>query len=172
MASDHDFNSPPWIIELVRRLDSQGVIGLDPCTNPYSMVGSTYAYQLPDNDGLLEPWRGFGLTYVNPPHSMSPHNIEPWMEKASQEFLAPGWERESNPTRDALCMLVPSKTDTGWFHDHATRFSARCFLKGRPRYWHLGKETPGPGKFATLVLYHGPMTGRFHQIFSPYGWCR
>lgn len=169
MATDHDFNTPPWVIALVRQLDMNGVIGLDPCSNPYSMVGAAHTYDVQSN-GLAHPWRGHGLVYVNPPHSTSPHNIEPWMEKARAEFLDDPPERESNPTRDQLCMLIPCKTDTRWFHHHVTRFSARCFLAGRPKYWQRGTERPGPGKFASLIVYYGQSTGLFYKIFGQYGW--
>jgi hypothetical protein len=41
--SDHDFNTPPWFLDLVRCLDRNG-IGLDPCSNEHSMVGQPYGW--------------------------------------------------------------------------------------------------------------------------------
>ncbi len=167
MSTDHDFNTPPWFLSLVHQLDPRG-IGLDPCSNAYSMVKARTAYTISDN-GLMQSWRGHGLVFVNPPHSMSPMNIEPWMEKAHQEFVMQP-HNYHDATQDSLCMLVPSKTDTAWFHNHATPMAARCFLQGRPKFWHHGEETKGPGKFASMVIYHGPSVGRFMLIFDGYGW--
>jgi hypothetical protein len=162
-----DFNTPPWILDLVRQLSPNG-IGLDPCSNEHSMVNATTTYTIKDN-GLALSWRGYGLVFVNPPHSTSPHNIEPWMEKARVEFLD---QRPSRYDRksDHLVMLIPAKPDTAWFHDVATKFAVRCFLRGRPRYWLNGAVTPGPGKFASMVTYHGPSAGRFISIFADHGW--
>lgn len=166
--SDHDFNTPPWILDLVRKLDPKGVIGLDPCSNSYSMVKAKTAYIIVEN-GLIQPWRGHGLVFVNPPHSTSPNNIEPWMDKAKAEFIDQPFDWHDS-TNDSLVCLIPAKPDTAWFHDVAAHFSARCFLRGRPKYWHRGSETAGPGKFAVMITYHGKSTGQFMNIFSDYGW--
>lgn len=165
--SDHDFNTPPWFLELIRAISPRKQIGLDPCSNEFSMVEARKNYYSEDN-GLLQSWRGFGMTFVNPPHSMSPYNIEPWMDKAYHEFFEAPLDRD---TTDCLSMLVPVKMDTGWAQDYVPQFSCRCFLRGRPKYWHLGIESPGSGKFASMVLYQGPAVGRFMTTFSPYGWC-
>lgn len=165
--SDHDFNTPPELLDIIRQLDPHG-IGLDPCSNAYSMVDARVAYTL-DTNGLIQSWRGHGLVFVNPPHSMSPNNIEPWMEKAYGQFIEVPHDPEYHGERDSLVCLVPAKTDTAWFHDYTTAFRCRCFLRGRPRFWHKGRQTPGPGKFASMVLYHGPNTGLFMHLFCPLG---
>lgn len=163
--SDHDFNTPPWILDLVRQMDHRG-IGLDPCSNAFSMVRAKTAYTVED-DGLSFPWRGHGLVFINPPHSVSPFNIEPWMEKAWAEFEH--IDREDQPF-DSLIMLHPAKPDTGWFHKVVTKMDARCFLEGRPRYYQNGIQTPGPGKFAVMLSYRGYSVGRFMSLFERYGW--
>jgi len=164
--TDSDFNTPPWILDLVRQLDPHKRIGLDPCSNPGSMVNPRLSYDVECN-GLIQTWRGLGLVFMNPPHSMSPNNIEPWIQKAFEEFVTAPLERDD---LDAFVGLVPAKTDTAWFHDSVTKFAARCFLKGRPKFWHEGKETAGPGKFASMMIYHGPAVGLFYKVFGPYGW--
>lgn len=164
--SDSDFNTPPWFLDIVRRLDKRG-IGLDPCSNEYSTVRARTSYTVED-DGLSHSWRGHGLVYVNPPHSMAPNNIEPWMEKAHREFAL---ERPNrwDPSPDQLVMLIPSKTDTIWFHSHAITSDAKCFLKGRIKFWHQGVERAGSGKFASLVLYWGRGCGGFMTAFDGTG---
>ncbi len=161
----HHLNTPPDFLDLVRVLAPKNRIGLDPCSNASSTVDARVSYTEKQN-GLLRSWRRFGLVFVNPPHSMSPYNIEPWMEKAWEEFI---WEAPDKG--DSFVGLVPAKPDTAWFHDHASLFPGKCFLRGRLKYWQNGKETPGPGKFGSLVLYAGPELELFHDVFGPLGWC-
>ncbi len=163
--SDHDFNTPPDLLDLIRQLHRRG-IGLDPCSNQWSMVKARTTYTEEEN-GLSRSWRNQGLVFVNPPHSTSPNNIEPWMEKAYEQFIRYPLDRH---TDDVLVLLVPAKTDTRWFHRVVVLMAARCFLKGRPNYWHHGQVLPGPGKFASMLVYHGPSTGRFAALFEPLGW--
>ena len=165
--SSHDFNTPPEILSLVRLLGPTPEpiqIGLDPCSNTHSLVNAKTSYTEKEN-GLIQNWRGHGLVFVNPPHSMSPYNIEPWMEKAYKEF---GWSIYDD---DALVMLVPAKTDTAWFHDYVVAMGGmKCFLRGRPKYWLNGSPTPGPGKFASMILYKGAYLERFVAVFHSQGW--
>lgn len=166
--SDHNFNTPPEILEHVRLLDVKG-IRLDPCSNPKSMVELTAIHWTgPENggtNGLSQSWRGRGLVFMNPPHSMSPHNIEPWMEKATDEFIYHPPQGD-----DQFVGLIPAKTDTGWFHEQAIWFEARCFLRGRPKFWLNGAPMPGPGKFASMLIYAGNNSDLFKEIFGPVGW--
>lgn len=164
--SASNFNTPPWFLDLVRKLDPKGQIGLDPCSNPTSMVDAPTSYDIVTN-GLIRPWRGHGLVFMNPPHSLKPMNIEPWMAKAFEEFIEAPYHLD---IRDQFVGLVPSKTGPVWFQDHATAFH-KCFLKGRIRFHLGGHETLGAGKFDSVVLYAGKRPNVFQSIFSDYGWC-
>lgn len=165
--SDHDFNTPPWFCDLVRTLHPKG-IGLDPCGNEHSYVGAKTTYTIETN-GLAHSWRGHGLVFMNPPHSLSPFNIEPWVEKTIQEFVFKPLDRELDPG-DGFVGLVPAKTSPLWFHSIITECKSRCFLRGRIKFWHLGQETAGPGKFDSLVIYIGHASGNFKRAFEPLGW--
>lgn len=158
-----DLNTPPWLLEMVRALDPRG-IGLDPCSNATSMVKARTAFTVVDN-GLVQPWRGHGLVFCNPPHSMSPHNIEPWMEKAHREFHLEVGERD-----DQLVGLVPGKPDTEWFHAHVVPMRMKCFIRGRIKYWQDGRELPGPGKFPSMLFYQGGKPDLFAAVFGRLGW--
>lgn len=166
--SDHDFNTPPWFLDLVREMDPEGGkrIGLDPCSNPTSSVDARKAYTEVE-DGLEQPWIGHRLVFMNPPHSQSPYNIEPWMERAYDDFITLGIHRNSS---DQFLGLVPAKTDTAWFHDYAFPFH-KCFIRGRIKFWQNGVETKGNGKFANLVIYAGIHPGRFRHVFRGIGVC-
>ncbi len=161
--TDSDFNTPPWLIALIEQLDPNNGIGLDPCSNDNSMAHATTTYDIVSN-GLIHSWRGHGLVFMNPPHSMSPNNIEPWIAKFIKEFETLGLF-----TEDQLVGLVPAKTDTQWFHAMASHADGLCFLKGRPKFWQDGKETTQTGKFASLVFYAGFEHERFRTVFEPHG---
>lgn len=164
--SSSDFNTPPWLLDIVRRLSPIRTIGLDPCSNATSKVEAVTAYTKREN-GLLHPWYGHGLTFMNPPHSMSPNHIDPWMEKACEDFITLSVHRDR---RDQFVGLVPSKTGPEWFHEYAVGFD-KCFLKGRIKFWENGAESEGAGKFDSLILYKGFQPMLFRNIFLPYGWC-
>lgn len=166
--SDSDFNTPPWIIGLVKQLD-RGYIGLDPCSNATSMVGAGHRYTKDNGlDGLQQTWRGLGTVFMNPPHSQSPNNIEPWIEKFLEEF--PPYEPSHKLWKDQFVGLVPAKTGPRWFHEAVESCTSVCFLKGRIKFWQNGVEMPGPGKFDSLVLYRGIWDEKFKNLFKPYGW--
>ena len=177
--SDHNFNTPPELLDKIRRLDSEHGIGLDPCSNAMSLTdagvewygrGSSGPF---DIDGLRQSWREHRLVFMNPPHSMSPHNIEPWITKAWEEFLSPHQHQSVSPQQrlfDQFVGLVPAKTDTALFHDYVTQFPVRCFLRGRPKFWLNGAPMPGPGKFSSMLIYAGNRTNLFRDIFSDMGW--
>jgi len=173
-AETHHFNTPPDLLELIRKLDPKGRIGLDPCSNDYSIVGATTKWEGTYVNGLSQSWRGHGLVFMNPPHSMSPNNIEPWMEKAFDEFprfSSPGPRHpDPRPATDQFVGLIPAKTDTAWFHDYAVRFPVKCFLRRRPKFWLNGAPMPGSGKFASMLIYAGNQPDKFRDIFSPEGW--
>lgn len=162
--SDSDFNTPPWFLNLVRQI---APIGLDPCGNKHSLVAAQTTYTV-ETDGLAHPWRRHGLVFMNPPHSQSPHNIEPWIQKVQEEFAIPPHYHDT--PADSFLGLVPSKTGPAWFQSIAPLCSGRCFMRGRIRFWQAGAETPQTGKFDNLVLYIGPSFGRFCTIFESYGW--
>lgn len=106
---------------------------------------------------------------MNPPHSMPPHNIEPWTYKVYTEFMHDPATRWDDP-RDSFVGLVPAKTGPLWFHSLIPHCSARCFLKRRITFWQNGQPTEGPGKFDSLVFYIGPSSGLFMSLFMDRGW--
>lgn len=178
--SDSNFNTPPDILDRVRVLDVKNGIGLDPCSNRTSMVKARTEYGTVFDgggdvfiDGLKMPWRGHGLTFMNPPHSMSPNNIEPWMAKAWDEFVSPYQHQplcENDRQFDQFIGLIPAKPDTAWFHDHVVPFPVKCFLRGRPKFWLNGEPTKGPGKFPSMLIYQGHQPDVFRELFEGLGW--
>ena len=169
-SHQHEFNTPPDLLQRIRQLSPDRRIDLDPCGNAFGHVRAvttwTGAPGVPEDDGLHQSWRGRGLVFMNPPHSMSPHHIEPWMKKVYDEFInTPAWVGE-----DQVVGLIPAKTDTAWFHDQAVHFPGRVFLRGRLTFWSHGVPLPGPGKFASMLIYAGYQPDHFIHLFAKKGW--
>lgn len=76
-------------------------------------------------NGLLRSWRGERV-YCNPPYS----KIGPWLEKAHEAHIA--------------VFLLPSRTDTEWFHRFAPQASEVRFLRGRLKFGKAHSSAPFP----------------------------
>lgn len=176
IENHNEWNTPPDFLSVVRRLDVQRRIGLDPCSNATSIVNARTSYTKRD-DGLAQSWRGHGLVFVNPPYDF----VDPWVAKGVAEFVERGMRaplrrsavQSHDASRDQLLMLVTSKTDTRWFHDFALRFDRQCFVRGRLKFLRPVRRVnrvAGNGRFASLVLYAGEHGDAFETLFAPLGW--
>src|SRR3990167_10443960 len=91
--------------ELYRELDDEFHFTFDPCpTNP------TF-------DGLSIHWRG--NVYINPPYG---RGINRWIQKSIDEIV--------HGCAKVCVMLLPSRTDTKWFHELCSVGEIR-FIRGR-----------------------------------------
>lgn len=78
------------------------------------------------DDALGRSWARERV-FINPPYG---RQIAQWMEKASRE------------SRHALIVgLIPSRTDTAWWHDYVMPASAIRFIRGRLEFGQA-KENP------------------------------
>ena len=136
-----DWCTPSCVLERVRRV---GVIVLDPCTMPDNPCD---ALQWCDSDGLDVEW-GDGLTYVNPPYG---RELPRWLAKCRVEAGA-GAE---------IIALVPSRTDTAWWHASAEDCDAIAFWRGRLTF----EGAPAPAPFPSCLFYWGHRTGVFKRAF-------
>ena len=85
-------------------------------------------------DGLTRPW--LSPAFVNPPYS----DIASWMAKAHAEWLL----------GKSAVLLVPSRTDTRWWHEYAMRASEIRFLRGRLKFGGQKNSAPFP---SCLVIF-------------------
>lgn len=87
-------------------------------------------------DGLTQIWEG--ICWMNPPYG---REIGKWVKKAYEESL-----------KGCLVVcLLPSRTDTKWFHDYAKKGEIR-FLRGRLRF--VGAKSSAP--FPSMVVIFRP----------------
>lgn len=85
-------------------------------------------YFTKEMDGLAQQWQG--ICWMNPPYGRA---ISLWMQKA--------W-RSSQQGATVVC-LVPSRTDTAWWHDYAMKGSIR-FIRGRLKFGDAKNSAPFP----------------------------
>jgi len=51
---------------------------------------------------------------------------------------------ESLKPNTLVCLLIPARTDTRWFHDYIKNRSEVRFLKGRLKFSHSKNSAPFP----------------------------
>ena len=86
-------------------------------------------------DGLTKQWRG--SVFCNPPYS----NIKGFLEKGYSEIC--------NGRVTSLVYLLPSRTDTKWFHDYCIGNEIR-FLRGRLKFGGAVNNAPFPSMIVIL----------------------
>jgi len=116
---------------------------LDPCSHPDSIVPARTRVFLPEyrgtvaasgrdifGDGLKDAyWRGSNA-WLNPPYSQLQYDKKyPWLGKAADEAKT-------------CVAFLPSRTSTGWWHNHVRNAQMLCKLRGRVK--HVGHEHGSP----------------------------
>lgn len=86
-------------------------------------------YFTPEMDGLKQDWHG--VCWMNPPYG---REIGKWIEKAYNESL----KHECT----VVC-LIPSRTDTKWWHDYCMNGEIRL-VKGRLKFGDSKNAAPFP----------------------------
>lgn len=113
--------TPDHIIDAI--VEEFGIF-FDPCPNN------------PSFDGLSLQWSKISnVIYVNPPYSRG--NLKKWVKKCYEEFL----------NGCTVIMLIPSYTDTEYFHDFIYPYAELRFLKGRLKF----KGYDAPASFPSML---------------------
>lgn len=130
-------NSDEWYTpqELFDSLNKEFNFDMDAATSDDHHLCPIYYTK--ETDGLKQEWGGH-CVFCNPPYS----NISAWVEKAF---------RETRKDHTVVVMLIPSRTDTRYFHDYIYKRSEIRFVKGRLNF--SGKDrAPFP---SMLVIWRG-----------------
>lgn len=90
------------------------------------------------DDGLKQSWKGERV-FCNPPYS----EIAKWCEKAFYETKQEG---------TIVVMLIPSRTDTRYFHDYIYNRTEIRFVKGRLKFGDQTGSAPFP---SMVVVFRG-----------------
>lgn len=162
-SQSQDWCTPRKYVDAVKEVFG-GSIALDPCSNEWSIVDAATEYQLPEHDGLKEPW-DFPTIYVNPPYGVDRERgttIKHWLRKCVYAHKHHGAE---------VIALVPVATNTSHWKEyvwgHAT---AICFLYDtRLRFLVQGKDEGKGAPMACAMVYWNKSIDRFLSVFSRFG---
>lgn len=114
---------------LFRQLDQEFRFTLDACAHPGNYKVANFYGPADEWDGLAQPWTG--VVWCNPPYGRS---IVKWVEKG---YLA----AKAGAT---VVMLLPSRTDTRWWHDYVMKASEIRFIRGRLKFGNAMNGAPFP----------------------------
>ena len=121
------------------KLDKQFNFTLDPCATEASTKCTKYFTE--EDDGLAQSWKGHTV-FCNPPYG---RHIGEWLKKAYAE------SRQHNTL---VVMLVPSRTDTKWWHDYVMRAKEVHLVRGRLKFGNSDNAAPFP---SAVVVFHSNM---------------
>lgn len=124
-------------IDFYQELDNEFHFDLDPCSTDDNHKCENY-YTISDN-GLNHSWAGHRV-FCNPPYS----EIDKWVEKAFYETKNPG---------TLVALLIPSRTDTKYFHNFIMNRAEIRFVKGRLKFGGSKNSAPFP---SMVVIFRGP----------------
>lgn len=105
-------------------LDAEFMFDFDPCP-----MGGGF-------DGLSVNWGE--RNFCNPPYS----KIKDWIKKAWEESLK----------NKIVVLLIPSRTDTRWWHDYVMKAQEIRFIKGRLKFGAAKNSAPFP---SCIVVFKG-----------------
>ena len=111
-----------------------GVFNLDPCATSENSQAPLFFTK--EEDGLERSW--FGRVWVNPPYG---REIGKWMKKSLEEV-------QNGNAKEVVC-LIPSRTDTAWWHDFVVKGEIE-FLRGRLKFGNSKNNAPFPSAVVTF----------------------
>jgi site-specific DNA-methyltransferase (adenine-specific) len=91
-------------------------------------------YFTKEDNGLSKNWGGYRV-WLNPPYS----EIDKWVEKAY---------RETRNDNTVVVMLIPSRTDTRYFHNYIYQRTEIRFVKGRLHF----NDSKGGAPFPSMIV--------------------
>lgn len=123
MSERMDWKTPKAVYQA---LDAEFAFDHDPCPPNFEV------------DGLSSEWGG--ANYVNPPYG---RQLPLFIKKGYEEWLK----------GKTVVFLIPSRTDTRWWHDYCMKATEIRFIKGRLKF----DDQPNPAPFPScLIIFRAP----------------
>jgi len=122
-----------------------GPFDLDPCADVSNTKCANFFTEI--ENGLTKSWEGF-TSFVNPPYG---RGLDKWIQK--------GYE-ESRKENTKVVMLIPSRTDTKYWHSYVMKAAEVYFIKGRLKFGDSTNSAPFP---SAVVVFDGSHS---QQIFG------
>lgn len=131
-SNTYEWETPTPLFEL---LDSEFHFDLDVCATKEN-AKCTKFYTVAE-DGLKQEWQG--RCWMNPPYGRA---IAKWVKKAYESV---------QETAELVVCLVPSRTDTGWWHDYVIAHADEVrYIRGRLRFGNSNDNAPFP---SAIVIF-------------------
>ncbi len=139
MGVHYSSETPEWSTpqDLYDQLDAEFGFTLDVCATAKNAKCDKFYTEA--DDGLARPWSG--VCWMNPPYG---DVIAAWVAKAHNTCL---------DGRHTVVCLVPARTDTAWWWNHA-RYGEVRFLRGRLKFG--GGENSAPFPSAVVIFGASP----------------
>lgn len=124
--------------DLFDRLNAEFNFTTDVCAT--SDTAKCKKYFTPETDGLMQNWHG--VCWMNPPYGKQ---IGIWLQKAYNESLKGA----------TVVCLIPSRTDTTYWHKYCMKAAEIRFVKGRLKFGGLKSSAP----FSSAIIVFGEHNG-------------
>jgi site-specific DNA-methyltransferase (adenine-specific) len=128
--------------DLFDKLDIRFNFTLDPCATSRNKKCNKFYTEA--EDGLIKNWGGESV-FCNPPYG---REVKKWVKKCYEESLKP------NTT---VVMLIPSRTDTTWWHDYIMHAAEIIFIKGRLKFGDSKNSAPFPSAIIVFKNNQAPV---------------
>ncbi len=126
-----EWPTPQWLFDA---LDQEFGFTLDPCSTDANAKCQRHFTR--ETNGLRQSWRN-EVVFMNPPYG---RDIGHWMARAH--------EAATTEHATVVC-LVPSRTDTHWWHRYAMKHEIRL-LRGRLRFGDGVNSAPFPSAIVVM----------------------
>ena len=131
-SNDQTWETPQ---EFFNKLDKEFNFTLDPCCT--EETAKCKKYYTPRENGLIQDWTN-ETVFMNPPYG---REISDWLKKAYEESLK----------GTLVVCLIPSRTDTKYWHDYCMKASEIRFIKGRLKFGNSKNSAPFP---SAIVVFN------------------
>ena len=135
-SKNEKFSTPQYIYN---NLNREFHFTLDPCCEEFTKKVPDNYYTAETN-GLDKSWEG-ETVFMNPPYGRKETGV--WIRKAYEESLKPD---------TTVVALIPSRTDTKFWHDCCMNASEIRFIKGRLKFGEATEAAPFP---SCVVVFNG-----------------
>jgi len=124
MSTKVDYKTPEWVYNT---LNDEFNFDFDPC--PLN-------HNIQNWDGLIVPWGR--SNFVNPPYK----DNAKWLKKGFEE-----WQKGKT-----CVFLIPSRTDTKYFHEYCLNATEIRFIQGRLKFGGAKNSSPFP---SCIIIFKG-----------------
>lgn len=139
-SNDMTWETPQWLFD---KLNKEFHFTFDVCASAENTKCNKYWNV--EQDALKRNWSVNKETYwMNPPYG---REIGVWLEKAYKENLKGA----------TVVCLIPSRTDTKYWHDYCMKASEIRFIKGRLKFGDSKNSAPFP---SAIVIFNGEQNSK------------